>query len=210
MIHKTVVVGPLQCNCAILGCERTREAVIVDPGDEAAKILAEVAALKLEVKFLLHTHAHFDHVGGTGEVRKKLTAPVCLHKGDDDLYRNLPLQGKLFGIPLMAGPPVEKYLEDGEELVFGDYKLTTLHTPGHSPGSICFQVAGNGEEWLFSGDTLFQQSVGRSDLWGGDHGTLVRSIKSRLLTLDDDTPVFPGHGPETIIGIEKRTNPFLT
>ncbi len=210
MIHKQVVVGPLQCNCAILGCEKTREAVLVDPGDEAAKILAEVAAQNLQIKYILHTHAHFDHVGATGGVRKQLdTAKVCLHKGDEDLYMNLPLQGRLFGIPIQEAPPIEKFLEDGEILVFGDYKLETVHTPGHSPGSICFRVTGNGQEYLFSGDTLFQQSVGRSDLWGGDHDTLIKSIRKRLLVLDDDTPVHPGHGPSTLVGIEKRSNPFL-
>jgi hydroxyacylglutathione hydrolase len=209
MIHKSVVVGPLQCNCAILGCERTREAVIVDPGDEAGRILAEIAAEKLQIKYILHTHAHFDHVGATGGVRKSIDAKVCLHKGDEDLYRNLPLQGRLFGIPIQEAPPVEKFLEDGEVLSFGDYKLETVHTPGHSPGSICFRVTGNGEEYLFSGDTLFQQSVGRSDLWGGDHDTLIKSIRKRLLVLDDDTPVHPGHGPSTLVGVEKRSNPFL-
>lgn len=184
--------------------------MIVDPGDEPERILAAVRAQNLDVKYLLHTHAHFDHVGATGAVRKALSAPTCLHAGDEDLYKNLPLQGKMFGIPLDAPPPLEKRIEDAETLRFGDYTLEVLHTPGHSPGSVCFRVTGNSEELVLSGDTLFQLSVGRSDLWGGDHRTLVRSIRERLFILEDEIAVHPGHGPSTTIGVEKRMNPFLT
>ena len=207
MIHRTVVVGPLQCNCVILGCETTREAILIDPGEEADRIAAAVEKAGLTVKYLLHTHAHFDHIGATGALHAKWGAVPCLHRDDEMIYKNLPLQGKMFGFHFGAPPEVGKYLEDGEPIVFGEHKLEVVHTPGHSPGSICFRL--DGGEHLFSGDTLFQNSVGRSDLWGGNHDTLIRSIKGRLLTLDDDTQVHPGHGPSTKVGLEKRQNPFL-
>lgn len=210
MLYRKLVVGPLQCNCTILACEKTREAVVIDPGDEADKILAQLAQDNLTVKYLLHTHAHFDHIGGTGGVKAKAAAAqICLHQDDQMIYDNLPMQGKMFGMNFEKAPPVEKFLEDGERLTFGECRLDVTHTPGHSPGGVCLVGESDGEQWCFSGDTLFQQSVGRTDLWGGDMGVLVTSIKQRLFTLDDDTKVFPGHGPETSIGFEKRMNPFV-
>lgn len=208
MIHKTAVVGPLQCNCVLLGCEKTKEAVLIDPGDEPGKIIRLVEEQGLKVKYLLHTHAHFDHVGGTAGVKAKLGAIPCLHKDDEMIYNNLPMQGRMFGMELEAAPPIEKFLEDEEILLFGEHKLQILHTPGHSPGSICFKLLG-GDEPLFCGDTLFHESIGRADLWGGNAATLIRSIKNRLLVLDDDIAVHPGHGPSTQIGHERRHNPFL-
>jgi hydroxyacylglutathione hydrolase len=208
MLVKKIVVGPLQCNCMILGCEKTREAIVVDPGDEHARILAEIEPLGLNVKYLLHTHAHFDHVGATRQMHAKLGAKPCLHRDDEPLYNNLPMQGRLFGLSLEAAPKVEKFLEDDEILSFGEYRFQVIHTPGHSPGGVCFRLLG-GDELLLSGDTLFQGSVGRTDLWGGDSSKLISSIKNRLLVLDGDTKVQPGHGPDTLIGIEKRNNPFL-
>lgn len=208
MIHKTLVVGPLQCNCAILACERTKEAVIIDPGDEAERIAKEVTAEGFKVKYLLHTHAHFDHIGGTGGVKSSLGGTICLHRGDIDIYRNLPMQGQLFGFKFSAAPEVEKFIEDNEEIVFGDHRLEAIHTPGHSPGGLCFRSRG-GDELLFSGDSLFQQSIGRTDLWGGNHGQLLNSIRERIFTLEGDTKVFPGHGPATKVGVEKMSNPFF-
>lgn len=208
-IQETSVVGPLQCNCMLLACPRTLEAVLIDPGDEPQKILKMVEARGVKVKYLLHTHAHFDHIGATGALKEKLGATPCLHAGDEMIYNNLPMQGRMFGMQFQDAPPIEKFFEDGEELVFGDQRLKVLHTPGHSPGGVCFQRVG-GDERVYSGDTLFKQSIGRSDLWGGDGRQLVQSIRDRLLTLDDATQVFPGHGPDTLIGIEKRSNPFLT
>lgn len=210
MFYRRLVVGPLQCNCTILACEKTREAVVLDPGDESEKILKALADERLQVKYLLHTHAHFDHIAGTGGVRSKTGAPVCLHKDDASLYDNLPMQGQLFGMRFEKAPPIEKFIEDEEQIVFGECRLTVAHTPGHSPGGICFIGESGSEQWCFSGDTLFQQSIGRTDLWGGDTERLLSSIKSRLFALDDDTKVFPGHGPDTTIGLEKRTNPFLS
>lgn len=207
VIHKSVVVGPLQCNCAILICPKTLEAVVIDPGDEPEKIIRTLDP-GVKVKFLLHTHAHFDHIGGTEGVKLATQGAVCLHQADEMIYKNLPMQGRMFGMSFQEAPPIDKYIVDTEELFFGEQKLEVIHTPGHSPGSVCFKLTGT-EESVFSGDTLFRQSVGRSDLWGGDHSLLIRSIKSRLMVLDDEIRVYPGHGPATRIGEEKRKNPFL-
>jgi hydroxyacylglutathione hydrolase len=208
MIQEQLVVGPLQCNCMILICEKTREAVVIDPGDEAPRILKTLEDLKVNVRYLLHTHAHFDHIGATAGLKATLSAPSCLHRSDELIYNNLPMQGKMFGMEFLPAPPVEKFLEDEEILSFGENQLQVIHTPGHSPGSVCFRLLGS-EEVLYSGDTLFYQSIGRSDLWGGDQTQLVTSIKNRLLPLNGDLPVFPGHGPRTRIGDEKKSNPFL-
>jgi hydroxyacylglutathione hydrolase len=208
LIQHTAVVGPLQCNCVLLACPDTLEAVLIDPGDEPQKILSLVQAQGVRVKYLLHTHAHFDHIGATAAVKEALGAAPCLHPADNEIYRNLPLQGRLFGFEMGEAPDVEKFLEDDEELSFGRFKLRVVHTPGHSPGGVCFQLVGE-DERLFSGDTLFRQSIGRSDLWGGDSLQLVKSIKQRILTLRHDTAVFPGHGPQTEVGFEKKNNPFL-
>lgn len=208
MLHQTLVVGPFQCNCILLGCEKTREAVLIDPGDEGERIAKWVEASGYNVKYLLHTHAHLDHIGGTGILKARWNIPPCLHAADEQIYDNLPMQGQMFGLDLSPAPKVEKRLEDEEIISFGEHKLHVIHTPGHSPGSICFKL-GDGLESVFSGDTLFQESVGRSDLWGGNHETLVRSIRRRLLTLSDDLAVHPGHGPSTRIGHEKKYNPFL-
>ncbi|MBY0369435.1 MBL fold metallo-hydrolase [bacterium] len=208
LIQQTAVVGPLQCNCTLLACGKTREAVLIDPGEEAPKILAMLQEQGVKVKYLLHTHAHFDHIAATGAVQAQAGGTVCLHRADNDLFRNLPLQGRLFGMQFGETPEVQKFLEHEEELEFGEQKLRVIHTPGHSPGSICFEVQGS-DGRVFSGDTLFRQSVGRADLWGGDGRQLISSIRERLLTLDGDVPVFPGHGPKTTIGFEKTSNPFL-
>lgn len=208
MIHNTFSVGPLQCNCSILACERTLEAVLIDPGDEPQKIIQHLSELGVKVKYLLHTHAHFDHIGATKELKASTLATVCLHQGDQSIYEMLPVQGKMFGFQFDPAPPIEKFLEDEEILRFGDHGIQVIHTPGHSPGGICFKLTG-GDETLFSGDTLFQGSVGRTDLWGGNYDQLILSIKQRLMVLNDEIEVFPGHGPTTLIGKEKRNNPFL-
>lgn len=209
MIQKTLVVGPFQCNCMLFACEKTKEAILVDPGDEPNRILEEIGFSGFKIKYLLHTHGHLDHIAGTAKVREKVQAPVCVHKDDHFIFQQLPMQGRLFGLEYEPAPLVEHFLVDSERLRFGEMELEVLHTPGHSPGSVCFRLIDNGSETLLSGDTLFKQSVGRSDLWGGDHHTLVKSIKERLFVLDDDLQVFPGHGPSTTIGLERRTNPFL-
>lgn len=208
MIQHLIVVGPLQCNCIILGCETTKEAILIDPGDEAGKIVEWVNEASLKVTYLFHTHAHFDHIGATAEVQKKLAGTICLHKDDNMIYENLPRQGQMFGMSFDKPTPVQKFLEDEEILSFGNYRIQVLHTPGHSPGGVCFKLLDDSGS-LFSGDTLFRESVGRTDLWGGDTGLLIKSIKNRILTYDGDTAVFPGHGPSTTIAHESRNNPFL-
>jgi glyoxylase-like metal-dependent hydrolase (beta-lactamase superfamily II) len=202
-------VGPLQCNCIILGCEKSREAVVIDPGDEADRIIARLQEADYQVKYLLHTHAHFDHFAATGKVKEVVGGTVCLHRDDEVLFKQLPMQGRMFGFDFDPAPSVEKFLSDEEVLRFGSHRLEVLHTPGHSPGGLSFKLLDTAEAWLFAGDTLFRESIGRTDLWGGDTDTLIRSIKRRLFTLDDQTEVIPGHGPQTQIGWEKRHNPFL-
>jgi glyoxylase-like metal-dependent hydrolase (beta-lactamase superfamily II) len=221
MLEKTIVVGPFQCNCRLLACPRTGHAVLVDPGDEPQKILKEIQSLKtpggvpLQVKYLLHTHGHLDHIGGTRFVRESLsTGVIAIHREDEPLYQNLIMQGQLFGIQYQPPLPIEHFLEDGEELQVGDLRFSVIHTPGHSPGSVSLRLhedsTSRSKETVFTGDTLFQGSVGRTDLWGADQEQMFKSIRQRLLTLDDDTHVCPGHGPDTSIGIEKRKNPFLS
>jgi glyoxylase-like metal-dependent hydrolase (beta-lactamase superfamily II) len=223
-LEKNVVVGPFQCNCRILVCPTTGEAALVDPGDEPAKIVRALESAKLpggaplRVKWLLHTHAHLDHIGGTRGVREAASlgsesAKIALHREDEFIYSKLVDQGRLFGMRYDEPLPVDHFLEHGEELRVGSLKLSVVHTPGHSPGSLCLRLHEDSAlgvpETLFSGDTLFQGSVGRTDLWGADGGLMFRSIRERILSLDDDTRVCPGHGGETKVGIEKRENPFL-
>ena len=230
MIRKTMVVGPFQCNCRLFVCPRSGEALLVDPGDDAQKILTQLRQVtvgqgqKIKIKYLLHTHGHLDHIGATREVKQELVGTgsasevlvpqIALHRGDEALYQALKMQGGLFGFDYQDPLPIDHYLEDGEILRVGDLKFSILHTPGHSPGSVCVRLhedqAIGAPELLLSGDTLFQGSVGRTDLWGADQSQMFKSIHQRILTLDEDTQVCPGHGPDTLIGIEKRENPFLT
>jgi len=225
MLEKRMIVGAFQCNCRLLACSRTGDAVLIDAGDEPAKILQGLEGVvtsqgvPVRVRYLLHTHGHLDHIGATREVREALShqipeAPIiALHRGDEPLYKDLKKQGRFFGMNFEDPLPVDHYLEDGEELKVGDLKFSILHTPGHSPGSVCIRLhedsAAQTTESLFSGDTLFRGSVGRTDLWGGDQDTLFSSIRGRLLTLDGDTRVCPGHGLDTTISLEKQQNPFL-
>ena len=223
MIEKNVVVGPFQCNCRILACPETGEAVVIDAGDEAERILRALeksrtpSGAPIRVKYLLHTHGHLDHIGATRSVRESLAAEaprIAIHRGDEEIYRALKMQGSLFGMSYDDPLPIDDFLEHEQEIRFGRLKLSVIHTPGHSPGSIGLRLhedsALQAGETLYSGDTLFQGSVGRTDLWGADGDLMFRMIRERLLTLDGDTRVCPGHGPETRIGVEKRSNPFLT
>ncbi len=208
-IFDTRVVGPLQCNCMLLACEKTREGVLIDPGADAKDILEMVTKAGVQIKYLIHTHAHFDHIGATAAIKDPLKAAPCLHKEDLMIYENLPMQGQMFGFHFEPAPAIEKFVEDEEVLKFGELGLKVIHTPGHSPGSVCLELQGTDVPKIFSGDTLFHQSIGRADLWGGDGDKLIRSIKDRLMILDGDIEVFPGHGPKTSIGFEKTSNPFL-
>ena len=207
MIFEHLAVGPLQCNCYVLGDEQTREALVIDPGDEVERILAVIASHRLSVRAIVQTHAHFDHVGATAPLRDVTGAEVCLHRGDEELYRHLPMQAQWFGLPAPPAAPVTRWCEDGDELKAGGLSLGVLHTPGHTPGSVCLAMPQ--QQMLFSGDTLFCGGVGRTDLWGGSYEQLMTSLQQRLLTLPDETVVYPGHGPETTVGHERDTNPFL-
>lgn len=206
-LYGIFAVGPLACNCSLVVDAPAREAAIIDPGDEAEKILAAVSRAGARVKFLLHTHAHFDHIGATSEVSRQTGAAVALHPDDLFLYEKLGEQGKMFGFSFPDPAPVTHPLRDGEVLEIGNSRLRVLHTPGHSPGSVCFLLEGP-KPVLFSGDTLFRESIGRTDLWGGSFAQIEQSLH-HLYEWPETTRVIPGHGAETTIGYERRLNPFV-
>ncbi|HXU62333.1 MAG TPA: MBL fold metallo-hydrolase [Polyangia bacterium] len=216
LIRRTFPVGALGCNCTIVACPDTRQALVIDPGDDAADILADLARDGLTAVKLLHTHAHFDHVMGTADVAAATGAEVLLHRDDRWLYDRTLMQIEMFGIRRSDGqpwhPPPEptRELTGDEVLTFGRREARAVHTPGHTPGSTCFYVEGASETpLLLAGDTLFKQSIGRTDLWGGSLETIRQSIRERLFALPDDTLVIPGHGPPTTIAAERESNPFL-
>lgn len=216
MIHETIVVGPFQCNCHILADEATKQAIVIDPGDNAEKILAAVRGAGFDVQYLLHTHAHLDHISGTRAVAEATEGKILIHAEDLPLYENLLQQVAMLRTAMSVGfhdvaEPLKPHrlIRDGEELEFSGRNIRVVHTPGHTPGSCCFETQDGRKRLLFSGDTLFARSIGRTDLWGGDFDTEIASIKNKLLPLDPDTEVFPGHGPKTHIGEEKKKNPFL-
>jgi glyoxylase-like metal-dependent hydrolase (beta-lactamase superfamily II) len=207
MIFRSFPVPPLSCNCSIIGDPVTKKAIVVDPGGDSERILKEVEALGLMVTHIVHTHAHFDHFLASGEMQKATGAPLCLHKADKELWEILEVQCRLFGVPYAPVPPPDRWLEDGEALSVGGLQGTVLHTPGHTPGSLCFYF--ESAKMVLAGDTLFRGGIGRTDLWGGDEQAIERSIKQRLYALDEATRVITGHGPETKIGYEMRFNPFV-
>ncbi len=208
MIQETLAVGLLACNCTILGDEETGEAVVIDPGDEIEPVKEILTRRNLKVKYIVATHAHIDHVGGIEELHRATGAPVLMHREDLPLYENLAAQAEWLGVETPGKIEVEQFLKEGDRLQFGGLSLQTLHTPGHSPGSISLYLDGS-EARLLSGDTLFQGSIGRTDLWGGNLRQILASIHGVLMKFPDATPVFPGHGPATTIGRERETNPFL-
>jgi glyoxylase-like metal-dependent hydrolase (beta-lactamase superfamily II) len=204
---ETFPVGPLQCNCTILLDEATREAVVIDPGDEPDRIRKALEEARVRPIALLHTHAHFDHIGATRALSEATGAPIRLHAADRPLYDALPEQASYFGLSAAPPRPVDRDLVDGEIIRFGNFSIRAIHTPGHTPGSTCFELEGDAPI-LFSGDTLFRRSIGRTDLWGGDTPTILASIREKLFTLPGEVPVVCGHGPRTTIAEEKRSNPF--
>ncbi|MBI5017673.1 MAG: MBL fold metallo-hydrolase [Deltaproteobacteria bacterium] len=205
MIVETLVVGMIQANCYLLGDEEAGEAVVIDPGGDTPVILRALQARKLKAVAIVATHGHFDHVEGLGGVKRATGAPILAHRADLPLIQGLTGQGLLFGIKVEAAPAPDRFLADGETIPFGSKALTVLHTPGHSPGSVSLLV----DKSVFVGDLLFAGSIGRTDLSGGDYDTLIASVRSKIFTLPDDTTVYPGHGPATTVGREKRTNPFF-
>ena len=207
MIRKTFSVPPLGCNCSIIGDPVTKQAIVVDPGGAHERILHEVRQLGLTVSHILHTHAHFDHFLASGEMKKATGATICLHQNDLELWKNLELQCRMFGVVYVPVPEPDYWLKDEEKLLIGQVSAVALHTPGHTPGSMSFHFPG--DDLVLAGDTLFRGSIGRTDLWGGDFDTIERSIRERLYSLKNGTVVVTGHGPETEIGLEKTTNQFV-
>lgn len=208
MIQESLAVGMLQCNCYILGDPETGEAVVIDPGDETERVQEILRRHKLRPRYIVVTHAHIDHVGGIEKLARATGAAVMMHEEDAPLYQNLAMQAAWLGMRPPKIMEIDQFLREGDRLRWGRLGLDVLHTPGHSPGSLSLVLPGDGQR-IFSGDTLFQRSIGRTDLWGGSYPEILRSIEAKLLVLPDSTPVFPGHGPATTIGEERRFNPFL-
>jgi len=210
MILKVKAGAPFYENGFVVGCERTREAVVIDPGDEADALLHVVREHRLAATHILLTHAHIDHISGVARVKDALNVPIYLHRDDSPLYDHAVEQGRMFGFAVTQPPPVDVFY-NSSVLCFGDYNVRVHHTPGHCPGGVCLQIGEKGEAGthLFVGDTLFAGSVGRTDLPGGNHDVLMRSITGALFALGDTATVHPGHGPDTTIGHERQTNPFV-
>nr|WP_272888286.1 MBL fold metallo-hydrolase [Stutzerimonas stutzeri] len=205
MISETFPVGPLQCNCTIIGDSLTGRAIVVDPGGDPQRILARIEALGLKVVSIVHTHAHLDHFLASGQIKERTGATLHLHKDDQFLWDSLEQQCALFGVPYTPVPAPDLWLVDDEALACGCG--VALHTPGHTPGSMSFWFPE--AKLLLAGDTLFRRGIGRTDLWGGDYATIERSIRQRLYRLDEDAIVITGHGPQTRLGDEMRENPFV-
>jgi hydroxyacylglutathione hydrolase len=211
MIHEILPVGMLQCNCSIFGDETTREAIVIDPGDQIEDILAVLERHRLTVKAIVITHAHIDHIGGAAKLKAATEAPVYMNANDQELYDHLDMQASWLGMPTPERTTIDTAAREGDSLALGEASAqTTFHfldTPGHTQGSISVWIPS--ENKLVAGDTLFRDSIGRTDLPGGDSRQILRSIHSKLLTLPETTVVIPGHGANTSIGREKERNPFL-
>jgi glyoxylase-like metal-dependent hydrolase (beta-lactamase superfamily II) len=205
MAIETIPVGPLQVNCYLLICDKTRAAVVIDPGDEGARILDAVAAADAHLQAVINTHGHFDHIGANAYVVEQAGVGLMMHGDDVPLLRQAADHASIYGLSVVSSPEPTRILSEGDEVEVGELKLKVIHLPGHSPGGICLQVGND----LFVGDGLFAGSVGRTDLPGGNHDQLISGIRSKLMILSDETVVYPGHGPTTTIGREKLHNPFL-
>ncbi|MGQ0732214.1 MAG: MBL fold metallo-hydrolase [Acidobacteriota bacterium] len=211
MVIETAAVGPFFKNGYVVACERSQDAVLIDPGDEVDELLSFITTERLSVRAILLTHAHVDHVSGVARAKRALDVPVHLHRDDLFLYKEAVAHGRRFGLEVEAPPPVDVYYEGPGPIQFGDYDVFVHHTPGHCPGGVCLQIGPRGQPGLdlFVGDTLFAGSIGRTDLPGGDYDTLLRSITDVLCAFGDEARVYSGHGPQTTIGHERQTNPFL-
>jgi hydroxyacylglutathione hydrolase len=231
LIHEVIPVGMLQCNCSILGDPETHEAIVVDPGDEVERIVEILARHKLKVLAIVSTHTHIDHVGGLAALHRITGAPVFMHEGDLELYRKLDMQAQWLRVPTPELTEVEQFLREGDAVKWGNYEARVIHTPGHTPGSLCLYIPkrevptpkqagqpkdaashtpnGGEESRLIAGDTLFAGSIGRTDLWGGSFPEIMKSLHNKVMALPDETLVLPGHGEGTTIGEERQSNPFL-
>ena len=207
MIHEILPVGPLQCNCSVVGDESTHEAIVIDPGDEIDQILALIRKHHLQVKQIVITHAHIDHVGGAMKLRAATGAPILLNQNDYALLKMLDVQAAWLGMPAPGKVDIDQSLGQADTVKAGSLSAQVLHTPGHTEGSICLYFPA--EHKLIAGDTLFAGSIGRTDLPGGSYEKILHSIHDRVLALPDETIVVPGHGPLTTIGEERESNPFL-
>jgi glyoxylase-like metal-dependent hydrolase (beta-lactamase superfamily II) len=207
-------VGPIQANCVLLGDREAGVLAVIDPGEEGERIADKVAASGLAPVLVLHTHGHLDHAGGTAELVRRLPAgiPVGLHRDELELYQSLPMQGRMFGLEVEAPPTPDLWLTHGQKLAVGGFELEVRHTPGHSPGGVCFvlDAAAAGGPLAVVGDVLFAGSIGRTDLWGGSFEVLERSIREQLYSLPPETRCITGHGPETTVARERASNPFVT
>src|SRR5271163_219512 len=207
MIHEIFPVGPLRCNCSIIGDETTLEAMVIDPGDDIENVLTLIRKHNLQVKQIVITHAHIDHVGGAMKLRAATGAPILLNQNDYSLLKMLDVQAAWIGVPVPGEVKIDQSVSTGDTVKAGAHAAGVLHTPGHTEGSICLYFPA--EKLLIAGDTLFARSVGRTDLPGGSFEKIMRSLRDRVLTLPDETVVIPGHGPRTTIGEEREENPYL-
>ncbi len=200
-----LLVGPLQSNCFIIGDETTGEGVVIDPGGDGALIIDRINSRPWKVVAILITHAHFDHVGANADIVGATGAPLMVPRLSEPLLDQAAAQAGMYGLAVQPSPKPDRLLDDGDTVMVGGETIEVMSTPGHSPGGVTFKTSIG----IFPGDTLFAGSIGRTDLPGGDFSTLIQSIKERILVLPDDTPVYPGHGPETTVGLERKHNPFL-
>ena len=204
MIIRTLAVGSMQANCYILECEETRAAIVLDPGDDGAQILSVIGEYQLQLKLIVNSHAHIDHIAANSDLKKKTSAPLCIHSADADMLVNPQKNLSFFIGRPVSSPAPDRLLADGDVLEAGTLRLKVIHTPGHSPGSICLL----GDGYIITGDLLFAGGIGRYDFPGSSYGELVDSLR-KVMTLDDDLIIYPGHGPTSTIGEERLTNPFL-
>lgn len=208
MIIETFPVGILGCNCTILGDETSREAIVIDPGDDADAILERLRERQLTLKQIVCTHTHIDHVGAIFDLQQRAGTPASIHKADLFLFEKLDVQAQFIGMAPPRKGEIQHFFNDGSAVSCSGIEIGIIHTPGHTPGSTTFLLPGD-RNVLFAGDTLFMQGIGRTDLWGGSYPEIITSIQKKLMTFDDDTLVIAGHGPSTTIGHERRNNPFL-